>query len=33
MFSEVLLWCHRQESDLHLGIRNPSFYPLNYSGE
>lgn len=24
--------CPREESNLCLGIRNPSFYPLNYRG-
>jgi hypothetical protein len=25
-------WCPRQESNLHLGLRRPLFYPLNYEG-
>ena len=26
------VWCHRQESNLHQGLRSPLFYPLNYGG-
>lgn len=25
--------CSQQESNLHLGLRSPLFYPLNYGGE
>ena len=27
-----LEWCPQEESNLHLRIRNPPFYPLNYGG-
>jgi hypothetical protein len=25
--------CFQQESNLHLGLRSPLFYPLNYGGK
>lgn len=26
----VFAWCTRKESNLDLGLRRPTFYPLNY---